>query len=122
MGQNPDRHFAAIGIKRAHWSSAEAVQKIFKQLFEASGLHGFNPHSFRHALASLGEKRCRTPEQFKAWSQNLGHDGVLTTFTSYGPVPENRQSELIKNLATAPSGDVENQRVLDAVKRALEDR
>jgi hypothetical protein len=26
------------------------------------------------------------PEEFKAWSQNLGHDGVLTTFSSYGPI------------------------------------
>ena len=27
-----------------------------------------------------------TPEEMKAWSQNLGHADVLTTFTSYGKV------------------------------------
>ena len=27
---------------------------------------------------------CKTPEEYKAWSQNLGHEGVLTTFCSYG--------------------------------------
>jgi hypothetical protein len=32
----------------------------------------------------------------KAWSQNLGHSDVLTTFTSYGTVPLHRQSELIR--------------------------
>jgi len=41
---------------------------------------------------------CQTPEQFKAWSQNLGHDGVMTTFTSYGSLSTQRQGELIKNL------------------------
>jgi hypothetical protein len=50
---------------------------------------------------------CRTPEQFKAWSQNLGHEGVLTTFYSYGSVAERRQGEIIKSLAqpvVAPAG------------------
>jgi hypothetical protein len=32
----------------------------------------------------------------KAWSQNLGHADVLTTFTSYGEVPTHRQCELIR--------------------------
>jgi hypothetical protein len=38
------------------------------------------------------------PEEFKAWSQNLGHQGVLTTLYSYGDVPDYRQAELIKKL------------------------
>lgn len=103
IGQNAEREFAAVGIARAHWASADAVRKVFKQLFESAGLHGFNPHSFRAALSTLGEKVCRNPEEFKAWSQNLGHDGVLTTFHSYGPVPEFRQAELIKTLGNRPS-------------------
>ena len=41
-----------------------------------------------------------TPEQFKAWSQNLGHEKVLTTFLSYGEVACQRQGEIIRSLAT----------------------
>ncbi|GMU76950.1 MAG: hypothetical protein AMXMBFR45_24410 [Gammaproteobacteria bacterium] len=37
-----------------------------------------------------------TPEQFKAWSQNLGHEGVLTTLYAYGAVAEGRQREIIR--------------------------
>ena len=37
------------------------------------------------------------PEEMKAWSQNLGHADVLTTFTSYGEVPLHRQKELIES-------------------------
>jgi hypothetical protein len=32
----------------------------------------FNPHSFRKTLALLGGRICKTPEEYKAWSQNLG--------------------------------------------------
>lgn len=41
----------------------------------------------------------QSPEEFKAWSQNLGHAGVLTTLYSYGDVPDYRQAELIKKLS-----------------------
>ena len=39
-----------------------------------------------------------SPEEMKAWSQNLGHADVLTTFTSYGQVPTHRQGEIIRGL------------------------
>ncbi|MEA2082835.1 MAG: hypothetical protein U9O82_01055 [Thermodesulfobacteriota bacterium] len=42
---------------------------------------------------------CKTPEHFKAWSQNLGHEKVLTTFLSYGEVACQRQGEIIRDLA-----------------------
>jgi integrase len=98
-----DYRFTASGIARTHWTSADAVRKVFRQSFEAVGLPGFNPHSFRHALAMLGEQRCRTPEEFKAWSQNLGHESVSTTLISYGAVPEHRQSEIIRALWAQPA-------------------
>ena len=82
----PDRGFRAAGLLRKGWSNADAIRRIFKEACASAGLPYFNPHSFRHALVALGQERCRTPEEFKAWSQNLGHEGVLTTFTSYGEV------------------------------------
>lgn len=93
------RHFEVVGIDQKAWSTASPIRAIFKQVFQAAGLPYFNPHSFRRTLAQLGETMCQTPEQFKAWSQNLGHEGVLTTFYSYGSVAERRQGEIIKNLA-----------------------
>ncbi|HDH07901.1 MAG TPA: site-specific integrase [Gammaproteobacteria bacterium] len=96
----PSRQFEAAGLKRAHWSTATPIRTIFRKAFTAAGLQYFNPHSFRNTLAQLGEKVCKTPEQFKAWSQNLGHEKVLTTFTSYGEVACQRQGEIIRDLAT----------------------
>lgn len=59
----------------------------------------------RNTLALLGEKLCRTPEQFKAWSQNLGHEKVLTTFSAYGAVAAARQSEIIRELGERSDTD-----------------
>jgi hypothetical protein len=63
------------------------------EAFFNAGLPYFNPHSFRATLVQLGEEVCKSPEEFKAWSQNLGHEKVLTTFTSYGTVACQRQGE-----------------------------
>jgi len=92
------RTFQAVGIKKEHWSTATPIRKIFREAFELAGLPYFNPHSFRKTLVGLGEKVCQTPEEFKSWSQNLGHEGVLTTFYSYGEVQPRRQAELIQQL------------------------
>lgn len=100
--------FKAVGLDRTGWRSAGPIRAIFRAAFEKAGLPYFNPHSFRHTLVQLGERRCRTPEEFKAWSQNLGHEGVLTTFCSYGSVPSGRQGEIMCGLArAAPATDID---------------
>lgn len=93
--------FEAAGIGRKHWVSTSPIRNIFKEAFESAGLDNFNPHSFRNTLVQLGETICQTPEQFKAWSQNLGHEGVMTTFMSYGTVGTGRQKELIQGLGSS---------------------
>lgn len=92
--------FKAVGLERAHWSNATPIRTIFREAFEAAGLPYFNPHSFRNTLTTLGQQRCQTPEDFKAWSQNLGHEEVMTTLYSYGHVQTQRQGEIIQQLKT----------------------
>jgi integrase/recombinase XerD len=90
-----NRQFEHVQLSREHWANATPIREIFRQAFEAAGLPYYHPHSLRHTLAQVGERLCRTPEQFKAWSQNLGHEGVLTTLFAYGTVPEGRQREIM---------------------------
>jgi hypothetical protein len=45
----------------------------------------------------LGGQKCNTPEEYKAWAQNLGHEDVLTTFRSYGDVSSYRQTKIMRN-------------------------
>jgi integrase len=93
-----DQKFCATALRRDCWSTATPIRQIFKRAFESAGLRYCNPHSLRKTLVHLGQTCCRTPEQFKVWSQNLGHEGVLTTFMSYGFVAEPRQAEVMKSL------------------------
>ncbi len=98
IGVGENGGFAALGLTRDHWSSAGAIRKIFKQAFEGAGQRYHNPHSFRNTLVQIGEKICRSPEEFKAWSQNLGHEHVLTTLTSYGAISSQRQAEIFETI------------------------
>ncbi len=102
------RQFVAAALKREHWRTAAPIRTVFREAFAQAGLPYFNPHSLRSTLVQLGERRCRTPEQFKAWSQNLGHEKVLTTFCSYGEVSRPRQGELIRELldSARPGPDI----------------
>jgi len=112
-----ERVFKAIGLEKAHWSNATPIRTIFREAFEAAGLPYFNPHSFRKTLVNLGQQICQTPEEFKAWSQNLGHEEVLTTLYSYGYVQQSRQGEIIKQLKRPR--EATNQNLDEIVSKAI---
>tara|TARA_R110002111_G_scaffold19919_3_gene47951 strand:+ start:267 stop:1364 length:1098 start_codon:yes stop_codon:yes gene_type:complete len=116
-----NRKFESTGLLREHWQTANPIREIFKQAFQNASLPYYNPHSFRNTLVRLGENLCQTPEQFKAWSQNLGHEGVLTTFYSYGDVQDYRQAELIKKLRE-PSNNIsaDTDAIIEATIRKMQ--
>jgi integrase len=113
--------FQTGGLSRAHWSNATPIRGIFKEAFTGAGLPYANPHSFRKTLAQLGERLCRTPEEFKAWSQNLGHEQVLTTFSSYGQVGADRQAELIRRVGQRQGTSGPKAELIDRVIQVLQD-
>jgi integrase len=100
MGLNESGGFRPQGLARQGWASTGTIRDIFRRAFAAAGLPYFNPHSFRDMLVRHAMTLDLTPEEMKAWSQNLGHQDVLTTFTSYGTVPVHRPGELIRAAAT----------------------
>jgi len=95
VGPGPTRGFTVLGIERAPWVSPSSAAKIFKDAFRAAGLPLYSPHRVRDTISELSKDHCRTPEDYKAWSQNMGHEDVLTTFRSYGSVATGRQIELM---------------------------
>jgi integrase len=98
MGLSEAGGFTPVGVARQGWASTGPIRDIFKRAFAATSLLYFNPHSFRDMLVRHAMTLDLTPEQMKAWSQNLGHSDVLTTFTSYGAVPVHRQGELVRGV------------------------
>ncbi len=102
IGLGENGGFAPVGLRRGEcWQGAGPIRDIFRKAFAAAGLPYFNPHSFRDTLVQHGERTCPTIEAFKAWSQNLGHERVMTTLTSYGTVAPHRQAELIRGMGMA---------------------
>lgn len=94
-GHDENRNFTPQGLKPECWSTTTPIRQIFRESFTAAGFLYFTPHLFRTTLVLLGQQVCKTPEQFKAWSQNLGHESPLTTFSSYGTLGADRQGEII---------------------------
>jgi integrase len=112
--------FAPAGLARGGWKGSDPVRDVFKRAFAVARLPYFNPHSFRDMLVRHAMTLDLTPEEMKAWSQNLGHADVLTTFTSYGAVPAHRQGELVR--AIGVKRDSEMKLDDEALFAALKDR
>ena len=115
-----DLAFRAVSLDRAPWATANPVREIFREACARARLPYFNPHLFRNTLVQVAYDRKLDAEAFKAWSQNLGHESCLTTFSSYGTIPLARQAEIIRRLAIDDSlGDVSSEAEM---LRSLADR
>ncbi len=126
MGLSADSIFAPQGLGREAWTTSGPIREIFKAAFASAGLPYFNPHSFRDMLVRHIMTLDLPVETLKAWSQNLGHQGLLTTLTSYGAVATPRQAELIKKglpkvgapKRKLPDAEVIAAAVIDAINRS----
>jgi integrase len=114
-----DLEFRAVGLDRAHWANANPVRAIFREASTLTGLPYFNPHSLRSTLVQLAYELKLDAEQFKAWSQNLGHENCLTTFSSYGEIPATRQAEIIRGLAGS-TDEADDQTDLEQLRKLAE--
>ena len=95
------RQFEAVGLERAHWSSAAPNPRDLPATPSS-------PRACRTSTLtasgtpSSGSDRpsARPPEQFKAWSQNLGHDRGSDDLPELRRRRAKRQGQIINALAT----------------------
>ncbi len=120
--QNTAQQFEAVGLERKHWSTASPIRKIFRDAFASAGFQYYNPHCFRDTLTQYGIVNCPNAEALKAWSQNLGHEKVLTTLLNYGQVATVRQGEIMQEMAK-PRDTVQSNaaEIAEAVLRKMRD-
>ncbi len=104
--QDENKCFKAEGISKNHWAGTTAIRDIFKKAFTNASVKYYHPHTLRHTLTHHYQAICKTPEEFKAISQNLGHENVMTTFTSYGEIPVYRQGEIVCSLKKKSEDDI----------------
>jgi hypothetical protein len=96
MGLDEDHCLRSVGLTREHWKATAQVREIVKKAFVSAGLPAFSPHRFRDMIVSEMYRRKLSVEEFKAWSQNLGHEHVMTTLTSYGRMSVQEQGRLVR--------------------------
>ncbi len=95
-GHDKNNCFIPIGLSREHWANASPIREIFKAAFEAVELPAYTPHRFRDMIVSEAYRRNLPPRELIAWSQNLGHESLLTTITSYGKLSLEEQGRLVR--------------------------
>lgn len=109
LGLDANGMFMATGVERRFWTSAAPIRSLFRKAFEGVGLPYYGPHSLRQTLVALAYDLNLGPRELKAWSQNLGHESLLTTLGSYGALGAAEQAEVMSKLATARPGQRSSQ-------------
>ncbi len=109
--------FERQGIEPVFWRGTGAIRHILRTRAEAAGLDYYYPHSYRHAHVHLALQYVQTGEQLRAVSQNLGHENIGTTLTSYGKLDQFRVADVIRSLDFSAKTD---QTLTEAEARALD--
>jgi integrase len=87
-------------VEPIFWQSGAGVRNVFKHRAEKAGLEYYPPHTYRHLAIRLALAKATNGEEFKAVSQNFGHEDVSTTLSVYGNLG---QAELIDRLSVIDS-------------------
>ena len=119
MGVGDDGAFQPTGLASHGWASTGPIRDVFRKAFAAAGLPYYNPHTFRDMLVRHAMALDLSPEEMKAWSQNLGHSDVMTTFTSYGNVPTHKQGELIRATGIGKRDELDDRMLIAALQKRL---
>jgi len=99
--------FESQGVERVFWRGAGSIRSILKERSEQAKLPYFYPHLYRHGHIRHAMRFCRTAEEMRAVSQNVGHEHIGTTLQTYGKLDDFRLAEVIDCLDFEGSTDLE---------------
>ncbi len=105
MRDSETGEFVETVIEPKYWQSTEPIRRIVRVRSEAANMPYFIPHTFRHAHASLSTRRCQSPEEYRAVSQNLGHENVETTLSSYAKLPPEKVGTVLASIDFTREGE-----------------
>jgi len=111
--------FSVTGIEPVFWRSTGPIREIAKKRSAGAGLEYYHPHSFRHAAVHIAMKHCKTAEELRAISQNLGHEHVATTLTSYGRLELQDVDEVIKGMDFRSGSACKDDSLSDEITEAI---
>lgn len=92
-----------LDVEPYFWKTPVSVTYMLMKRAKQAGLPYYSPHEFRHGTIAEARKFCRTEEQRKAMSQNLGHARTDTTF-EYGNMDSYRVNQVISGMGFQNTG------------------
>lgn len=99
--QTPDKDciiYTNKNLTHDFWKNESSLTNMMRKRASAAGLTYFHPHLYRHSAILISTRKTKTPEEFKALSQNYSHKSILDTLLSYAPVSIEEQLEILKKL------------------------
>lgn len=90
--------------------STNAISAAFKIASKALPKQ-FSPHSAKHCIGQVSWSVCRTAEERKAWSANMGHDDEDVTQRYYSKISDDRMAQIFAGFA-AQTGETDEEKEL----------
>jgi len=88
---------SATKVEPVFWKGTGRIREILEKISKEAGMEYFPPHTFRHLTIYLAIKYCRSIEQFKALSQNFGHEDIITILRVYANYAPYELQEILGN-------------------------
>lgn len=104
--------FISNTVKPEFWASGNSIRNIFKKRCKEAKEQYFYPHSFRHAALYVAIANSRNGEEIKAVSQNVGHEHVYTTMSTYARMSDEQVNNVISNMRFSRPKNTESKEVL----------
>jgi len=90
--------FNADTLSSKFWQGSNSVRDMIKKHCQAAGLEYFSPHSYRRLHVQHANKYMTNIEELVAFSQNLGHENIQTTYKSYSKYEESEKQKILSNI------------------------
>jgi hypothetical protein len=96
-----------LGVNQIFWISKQLELSVF-----------FLIHSFILRL-KLSLSKCKISHEFKAVSQNFGHENIGTTMIAYGSLNNSWVSEVIAEMNFGDDKDTQDDELIDEIKESI---
>ncbi|HEY5411247.1 MAG TPA: tyrosine-type recombinase/integrase [Caulobacteraceae bacterium] len=104
-GCNAEGVLGPMGLTREPWANADPIRRIFRAAFEGADLPYYNPHSLRQTIMRHGYELGLSMKELKAWSQNMGHDSIHTSLSSYGHLDDHEKADVMRGIGARAGSD-----------------
>lgn len=93
------KHYAGgISVEKKFVLTENSVNKMLEKRCNHAGIPKYHPHSFRHFGIGCTLEQVSNGLQFKAVSQNIGHENISTTLEKYANMPVDSYITIIEDM------------------------